>query len=251
MMLTDYLQRALRRVAPKRFYCEDALITTHNHLFVDDPSFLKAYGRGVEAAQGLDRHNRWRINVALWLAGRCAEIEGDFVECGVNFGITSSAIMERFAWDKVGKRFWLIDSFAGLDKKQLTEKEKGTDFTQGFLKAKKTGFYTVDVEACRRNFSQWKNAIVLQGWVPQCLDQVTSEKIAFLHLDMNSSMPEIAALKYFFGKLARGAFVLLDDYGYSGGGALHHEWNNAANQMGIDILSLPTGQGLIHFPKGR
>src|SRR2546421_467180 len=75
MIVTDYLQRFVRRVAPKRFYCEDALITTHNHNFVDDAKFKKAYERALKATGGLDYHNKWRVHVALWVAQACARVD--------------------------------------------------------------------------------------------------------------------------------------------------------------------------------
>jgi hypothetical protein len=248
MSLADQLQKLLRPVAPKRFYFEDALITTHNHSFINDPGFNAAYGRGLKAAGGRDWHNRWRVYVAIWVARMCAKIEGDFVELGVNYGFTSSGIMQQLDWDKLGKHFWLIDSFAGIDERQSTQEEKQLGAAERSADNKRTGFYNSDAERCRANFSEWKMAHVIQGWVPDCLDQVTSSKIAFIHIDLNAVAPEVAAFKYFRSKLSRGAFVLLDDYGYSGTTLTTAGWDGAAKEFNLDILSLPTGQGLIHFP---
>lgn len=248
MIVTDYLQRFLRRVVPERFYCEDALITTHNHKFVDDSRFTKAYARGIKATEGLDYHNRWRVHVALWVARACASLEGDFVECGVNYGLMSSAIMEDLSWDRLQKTFWLIDSFGGLDEKQLTEADENSEIAEKYRRAKTTGFYNTNVERCRQNFSQWKNAKVVQGWIPQCLKDISSPRIAFMHLDLNSGIPEIAAFEFFSTKFSPGSLILLDDYGYSGHDGSYQTWSEAAPRLGIDILSLPTGQGLIHVP---
>lgn len=250
MILTDYLQRFLRGVMPKRYYCEDALITTHNHAFLDDAAFVQAYARGLKASGGRDHHNRWRIHVALWVARACSKLDGDFVECGVNYGFTASAIMEHLSWSDIGKTFWLVDSFSGVDEAQLTDGEKNIASPVRPIHTKETGFYNHDAEHCRRNFSEWKNARVEQGWIPQCLDVISSSKIAFLHIDLNSSVPEISAFRHLSKKLCPGSFVLLDDYGYCGGGETFHAWNKVARELDIDVLSLPTGQGLIHFPKG-
>ena len=247
MSLADKLQQLLKPMVPKRFYFEDALITTHNHSFVEDPQFRNAYGRGLKASGGKDWNNRWRVYTATWVARQCAKIEGDFVECGVNYGFTSSAIMQQLDWDKLGKHFWLIDSFAGIDVKQATEEEKQQGIVERSEFSKRSGFYNSSAERCRANFSEWKMAHVIQGWVPDCLDQVTSSKIAFLHIDLNAVTPEIEALKYFRSKLTRGAFVLLDDYGYSGATLQFAGWNQAAKELNLDILALPTGQGLIQF----
>jgi hypothetical protein len=248
MIVTDYLQRFLRRVAPKRFYCEDALITTHNHDFLDESRFRKAYERGIKATEGLDNHNRWRVHIALWVARACASLEGDFVECGVNYGLTSSAIMDDLSWDRLGKTFWLIDSFGGVDEGQLTDTEKKSESVEKYRRAKSTGFYNTSVERCRQNFSEWKHAKVVQGWIPNCLKDISSSRIAFMHLDLNSGVPEIAAFEFFSTKFSPGALILLDDYGYSGHDGIHKAWAEAAPKLGIAILSLPTGQGLIYIP---
>ena len=200
MSLAGNIQRLFRTVAPKRFYFEDALITTHNHDFVYDPRFKKAYQRGLKASGGRDWHNQWRVYVALWMARSAAKLEGDFVECGVNYGFTSSAIMEDLDWDKLGKQFWLVDSFSGIDEKQTTDEEKNLGALKRNEDNKSTGFYNCDVERCRQNFNQWKTAHVIQGWIPNCLDQISASKVAFMHIDLNSAIPEIQAFKYFLPK---------------------------------------------------
>lgn len=248
MSLADKLQQLLKPLVPRRYYFEDALITTHSHTFVDDPKFRNAYDRGLKAAGGRDWNNRWRVYVATWVARMCAQIEGDFIECGVNYGFTSSAIMQQLNWDTLGKEFWLIDSFAGIDPKQSTAEEKQRGAIETSEASKRTGFYNSSAERCRANFGEWKNAHVIEGWIPDCLNQVTSAKVAYMHIDLNAVAPEIESFKYFRSKLTRGSFVLLDDYGYSGADLTHAGWNQAAKEMGFDILSLPTGQGLIHFP---
>src|ERR1700722_18401497 len=40
-------------------------------------------------------------------------VPGDFVECGVNAGFISSAIMRHLSWNALDRRFHLIDTFSG------------------------------------------------------------------------------------------------------------------------------------------
>ena len=85
----------------------------------------------------------------------------------------------------------------------------------------------------------------MQGTVPDVLPAIPTTQVAFLHLDMNSALPERAALEFFWDKLTRGGVVLLDDYVYRG-----HEQQGAAidavaRARHADVLALPTGQGLI------
>src|SRR5256886_194527 len=78
--------------------------------------------------------------------------------------------------------------------------------------------------------------------------RVRAEKIAYLHLDMNCSAPEIAAIQFFWEPLVPGAFVLLDDYAYYGYLSQKIVMDQFAQEKGIKILSLPTGQGLLVKP---
>ncbi|MEP6926845.1 MAG: TylF/MycF/NovP-related O-methyltransferase, partial [Ginsengibacter sp.] len=81
--------------------------------------------------------------------------------------------------------------------------------------------------------------------VPDTLVQVTSNKIAFLSIDMNCIAPEIAALNYFWDKLSKGGIIILEDYAYVTCDLQYEAHNNWAKKVGIQILTLPTGQGLI------
>src|SRR5438874_8693234 len=78
-----------------RHYAEDGLYTLHNQSFRQHPRFRAAYARGVQASHGVDQHLEWRIHVALWAGTTALRAPGDFVECGVNAGFVSSAIMHH------------------------------------------------------------------------------------------------------------------------------------------------------------
>ena len=86
---------AARALVP-RVYAQDGLISIHNHAFTEDEAFLRAYARGLQAlGRREDYQWHWRIHIGLWVA-RCAwSMPGDFVECGVNRGFLSSAIIDE------------------------------------------------------------------------------------------------------------------------------------------------------------
>ena len=102
-----------------------------------------------------------------------------------------------------------------------------------------------DADSVRAWFSQWQNVNVIEGSVPATLPLVHADEIAYLHLDMNSSAPEVTALEYFWERLVPGAIVLFDDYGYRGHEAQRHAQGAFARRRGVPIASLPTGQGLL------
>ena len=51
-------------------YDQDGLRSIHNHEFMDDPAFRKAYERGVRAA-GDDYRWHWRVHIGLWAGCLC------------------------------------------------------------------------------------------------------------------------------------------------------------------------------------
>jgi SAM-dependent methyltransferase len=228
-------------------YDQDGLRSIHNHEFMDDPAFRKAYARGVRAA-GDDYQWHWRVHVGLWAAASAARLEGDFVECGVNRGFLSSAIMDYLNWDSLGKHFYLLDTFRGLDERFVSPADRASGAVDKNRKSLASGFYVQGIEEVRANFSQWKNVSLVEGAIPETLPQVHAEKIAYLHLDMNCSPPEIAAIRFFWERLVPGAFVLLDDYAYYGYLSQKIAMDRFAQEKGIKILSLPTGQGLLVKP---
>lgn len=88
----------------------------------------------------------------------------------------------------------------------------------------------------------------IKGAIPETLPQVDSDKIAYLHIDMNCVEPEIAAVEYFWDKLVSGAIVVLDDYGHAGHEEQRYAFNDFVKRKNVPILCLPTGQGLIIKP---
>jgi hypothetical protein len=240
--------RAARLLGP-RVYAQDGLISVHNHEFMRDPAFQRAYARGVQALGGQpDYRWHWRIHVGLWAAATAAHVDGDFVECGVNRGFLSSTIMQSLDWDTLGRTFWLLDTFAGLDERYVSPGERERGALERNREELASGFYVSTPESVLANFAQWKNVRVVVGAIPETLPQVTASHIAYVHLDMNCAPPEIAALEHFWGRISRGGVVLLDDYAYVGFEAQKVAMDAFARAHDVAILSLPTGQGLLIKP---
>lgn len=240
--------RAARRIVPG-VYVQDGLVSVHNHDFMRDAAFARAYARGVQALEGApDYAWHWRIHIGLWAASTAILLEGDFVECGVNRGFLSSAVMQHLDWDARGRTFWLLDTFGGLDERQVSAVERDRGALERNRDELASGFYVSGPERAVANFAQWRNARVVVGPVPDTLPQVTAERVAYLHIDMNHASPEIAAIEHFWPKLVPGALVLLDDYAYRGFVAQKQAMDGFARRAGVAICALPTGQGLLLKP---
>lgn len=229
-------------------YSQDGLHTIHNADFRADPDFAKAYARGIKANDNTDFNWHWRVKVGLWAARVASALPGDFIECGVNRGFLSSAIMEYLDWNSTGKTFWLLDTFSGIDTEGISSEDKDPGAKERNAMHFKSGLYTNNVEEVRKNFSEWKNVEIVVGAVPGTLDRVTSDQIAFASIDMNSAPPEIAAIEFLWPHLVSGAVVVLDDYAYHGYLPQRQAMDEWARRNNVTILSVPTGQGLIIRP---
>lgn len=214
----------------------------HNHDFMRDPKFSRAYQRGVEANR-LDHKYYWRVHTVLWAARHALNIEGDFVECGVNRGMLSSAIVDYLDWNSLNKSFYLFDTFNGIDESQVTEEE----FSKGNMP-----HFRMCYEECYddvvKNFINYDRINIIKGSVPSTLNNVSIDRVAFLSIDMNNATPEIAAVRHFWPLMSSGAMVVLDDYGFVSYEAQKRAHDALAEEFGVSILALPTGQGVMLKP---
>ncbi len=228
-------------------YSQDGLQSKHNHEFMFDPYFCKAYERGILACEQ-DYQWHWRVHIGLWAAYSASKLKGDFVECGVNKGFLSSAIMEYLNWDSLNKTFYLMDTFSGIDERYVSADELAKGILERNKERIKKGVYTTSLEIVRKNFSQWENIQIIVGSIPETLNAVETDNIAYLHIDMNCTPPEVAAFNYFWERLVPGAFVLLDDYAGKGRNLQKVAMDVAAAAKDLKIVSFPTGQGLLIKP---
>ncbi|MFH1155447.1 MAG: TylF/MycF/NovP-related O-methyltransferase [Pseudomonadota bacterium] len=237
----DIPERLARDAEP---YAKDGLTSYHNHEFENDASFMKAYNRGITAV-GEDYNWQWRVHIGLWAAYTANRLGGDFVECGVNKGFMSSAIMEFLDWDKTGKVFYLLDTFRGIETACLSSSEIEDGVAQANSDRISNEFYTTDPGSVIENFSQWKHVKIIVGAIPGTLSQIDSKSVSFVHIDMNCAAPEIEAIEYLWDRVVTGGIILLDDYAYVGYRNQKVAMDKFATARKIAIASLPTGQGLI------
>jgi O-methyltransferase len=228
---------------PGRFtYNRDGLATVTNCDFINDPRFAEAYRLGEQTRSWKDGRIQWRIHVLCWAADKASRLEGDFVECGVNRGGFSRAVMHFVDFPRLGKTFYLLDTFRGLEDRLISDAERKLGVGTG-----KWFEYEECYDAVCKTF-EGLPVVIVRGVVPETLPQVKTEKVCYLSIDMNCAAPEIAAAEYFWDKLVPGAVMVLDDYGWDS----HYEqklaFDRFAARKGVMVLVLPTGQGLIFKP---
>lgn len=224
-------------------YWQDGLICKHNSSFMKNPSFQSAYQRGIKAAENWTWDWHWRVHIGLWASSHSIQLSGDFVECGTDIGFMTSSILHHLDWNSKNKKFFLFDTWSGLDPDLVLPEEIKLDRLKYTEKYRFTSFDKV-----KENFKEWQNIFLVRGRVPDSLHAAPITQVAYLHLDMNCAIPECEALKFFWPRLIPGGIVLLDDYAYERYEPQHDYLQKTAKELGTSIASLPTGQGLIIRP---
>jgi len=221
-------------------YFQDGLLTVHNSDFRKDPKFRTAYRLGKATGSWGRQDVEWRAYVCCWAAWSVRDKDGDFVECGVNRGGLAQTVMHYVDFDKLDKRFWLLDTYEGLVDRLISEEERRL----GIL----PGGYDPCYEKVVETFRHATGAQIIKGVIPDTLSEVTTDKICYLSIDLNNTAPEIAAAEHFWDRLVNGGMVVLDDYGWTKQINQKRAFDEFAEARGIKVLSLPTGQGLIIKP---
>jgi hypothetical protein len=142
------------------------------------------------------------------------------------------------------KKFYIYDTFTGL----VPQYSSAADFPGApqYLEHIDKEYRASDIEGyVRSRFRNKEYVVVTKGVVPDVLHDIAPERIAFLHLDLNSPRAETAALEFLLDRVSPGGIVVFDDYGwkhFQNHKEATDRWVAARGQV---ILELPTGQGLM------
>lgn len=243
------LKRSIsKRLLGKPFhgdYTADELSVRRRSLhFLQDERFASAWLKAKSANETTWRGRvpdiRWRAHVACWAATHALALEGDFVECGVFTGLLSLTICHFVDFNSTGRQFYLYDTFDGIPEADMASGKRGQVSAMNELYA---DCYDVAV----RNFSPFPRAKLIRGRVPETLADAP-ERVAYLSIDMNNAPAELGAISFFWDRLAPGAIVVFDDYGWRGHEDQRDGLDAFAATKGVSIVSLPTGQGLLIKP---
>ncbi len=237
-------------------YEADGLKSIHNHSFMEDEKFKDAY-QYVYNLLGKDYGWYWRNYIGIRLACMAKRRSLNFVECGVGEGWMSLSILRYFRRNYGVTPFMtLFDTFSGIDPNIVdpdevaywgcsVEERKKIYLYEGSTFSKVKSYFDKTSDASDR-------IRFVRGSIPASMTNEVIASIAsrgavgFLHIDMNNSVPEVAALERLYPLLSIGGIVLLDDYAYVGYEYQHKQMNKLCDSLGIESpIELPTGQGLL------
>ncbi len=209
--------------------------------FLNDPKFISIVDKHSALLPLPNWH--WNLSVALWCVKNALELNGDFVELGVFKGHTTLFLAEYIGFENENRGWYLYDTFEGIPAEDLNNAAWGEVNKSLYVD---TYVYS-DVVA---RFQPYPNIKVIKGRVPEVFhEHPTPQKIAFLHVDLNSARAEVAALDAIFDQMVNGGMVLFDDYGWAFCKEQHEAISAWAKERSVNILELPTGQGLLVVTK--
>ena len=165
------------------------------------------------------------LNIKQCLADGVA---GDFAELGVWRG-NSAAVLAHFAAQN-GRHVYLFDTFTGFDARDL----RGVDGHHG------AQFTETTLDAVRKTVGHEAHTTYVPGFFPESVTPATERATyAVVNIDCDLYAPTIAALQFFYPRMARGGILFLHDYA-SG------IWPGVT--QAIDEMRATTGESLVLLP---
>lgn len=224
-------------------YTNDNMIVFQRALtFLHDPRFMRSLVKSSEESPGTVDDRTWRVHILLWAARNALNLEGDFVELGTFRAYFAACIADNLDFGRLDRKLYLYDTFEGLPDDAVLERH----LPDSFYSSLKEHYSAPDIyESVRTRFAGLSNVMVVRGKLPDTLQQVCPERIAWLHVDLNSAVHEVASLEYLWDRICVGGFIVLDDYGFAIFSAQTRAHQTFFNSKGLTIAELPTGQGLV------
>ena len=223
---------------PPYVFESDGMATVHYSPFLADEQFNARYSElRREWFPDADVDVRWRMWLLTQTARQCRGVEGDFAEFGVYRAGCAFMIFSTGAFAD-SKRFHLYDTFAGIPADELDDSEVAAGLAGAHA--------DTSVEYVRERLAPWLDRVELvPGDVNETLAAGGPERLAFVHMDLNAAEPTRVALEFSYPRLAPGAMVLFDDYGWSGLEAQRAVIDAFLGDKPEEPIALPTGQALL------
>ncbi|MBI4767549.1 MAG: class I SAM-dependent methyltransferase [Deltaproteobacteria bacterium] len=242
------VQGVLRKHHRSVFWGDRLLTLDKSAGFWEDARFPEAYEQ-IKGSNIYDQYSgpdgiAWRLHVLIWAVRSVIDLPGDFVECGVFKGDMSWVVAQTTNFSSQNRKFYLYDTFAGFSPDYSSKED--FPFNPQFFDYANQIYRIPDLyEKVKARFKSFPNCMVIRGTLPDILSETAPEKIAFLHLDLNSPAAETGVLEVLFDRLPPGGILILDDYGWLEYIKQKRAADKFMSDRGYPILELPTGQGLV------
>jgi len=159
----------------------------------------------------------------------------NFVECGVGDGLSISYVLDQIT--KLNSKVYLYDSWSEMKKEYLFTKKE----------YKNIGSYkSLKFQVTKDNLEKYSDKIIYnKGYIPDIFkSSINPSMISWLHIDLNSSIPTLRCLEFFYEKLEINGVIIFDDYGWKGYEDTREIIDNFLEIKKGTFFQFPTGQGL-------
>lgn len=219
---TQGFRTVLEGVDPAGVFLSDNLFTFGKNLgFLENQKLTAAVARNAGTVN--EKGIIWRTHILAWAIDLAIRRKGDFVECGTYKGMTARILCDYCNIASTDRRFYIYDLF------------------EGAMEAHGPGLF----DQVKSRFADLPAVSVIKGKLPDALVVSSPERISFLHIDLNNAEAEIGCLEALFDRVADGAPIILDDYGWSAYAPQKAAADVFFTERGITVAELPTGQGLV------
>jgi len=209
----------------------DRVETPHNLSWFDDPEFAQAYSDAVSLV-GVDYRIPWRIQNILWGLSATVNINGDVVELGTGRGFAMATAASWLHRNRDIRKIHLFDVF---QKAQVS----------GHGDKKHDKYYASSIADTQKVFKTFSNVFFYEGDVLRTCYNLKASSISLLHVDLNNPSLELKVFEILKPRIAKGCIIILDDYSQKGHESGRQLQYNFFSNLGLVILSTPSGQGII------
>ena len=223
------------------YFVFDGVITRHNMNIINSPRMKYSINQ-ASLQCGRDYQIPMRLHQAIWaidyvLSNKSTK-DLSIVEIGTGRGFIMSGILSSrdFIKSSVKNPIYLFDTFSPY----AVSISGGQESQNGVHP-----FYAESIESVKNSFSKWPNVNIIQGLLPESLNQASIGSIGFLHLDLNNPKVELEVLIQLWPKIQIGGVVISDDYGYLGFDETYKTLNNFFGEVGATVLTSAYGQGIV------
>lgn len=186
----------------KKFDLSLNTIKPHN-VWRDQPFFKRAFNKYFKEVSGIQEIRCFFLQSAL---RSVHDVDGDVAECGTRNGKSALYMLEACERDR---NFYLFDSFEGLsDPHPVKDTLKSAFVNDGAER-----MFATDVEKVKGRFSEFPNANIMQGWIPERFGEIADRRFCFVHIDVDLYEPTLDTLEFFYERTEPGGFIVCDDYG--------------------------------------
>ncbi|HLI18170.1 MAG TPA: TylF/MycF/NovP-related O-methyltransferase [Rhodanobacteraceae bacterium] len=227
------VRHELARAAAAMF--GDYPISDDYKLWREDKQFLDDFNR-MSPGNPYSQDRKWTLREFVKLSNA---LPGDLAECGCYVGTSAFFIAQVSAHGKL----YLFDSFQGLSDPDVPDADIAADVMPW-----SAGDLSTSEATLRRHLACYDSIEVLPGWIPERFKEVVDHQFRLVHIDVDLYKPTRDSLEFFYPRLVKGGFIVMDDYGFKNCPGATRAADELVASHRVEILRLTTGQGVITKP---